>query len=111
MCQVQPADLFGQVRIHPEHFCDLRNRFTFVCILHHLFDIPLQKITLPESLARIGNRAFSGCRTLRQITFPAKLTGFGESPFEGCKELILSVYSGSPGEEFCKKNGLKHRVI
>ena len=27
------------------------------------------------------------------------------------KELILSVYSGSPGEEFCKKNGLKHRVI
>ena len=42
MRQVQSADLLRKVRIHPEFFCDFRNRFPFVNILHHLADILFQ---------------------------------------------------------------------
>ena len=44
----------------------------------------LQRITLPDSLKRIGDRAFFGCAGLKEITIPDGCEEIGESAFEGC---------------------------
>lgn len=47
----------------------------------------LETIELPDTIVRIGNSAFSGCRNLRQINVPNKVKYFGERVFNGCSSL------------------------
>ena len=47
----------------------------------------LTSITIPNTITKIGNWAFSYCRNLTSITIPASVTQIGINPFEGCEKL------------------------
>ena len=44
----------------------------------------LKQVTIPNSVAIIGNDAFRCCESLRKITLPPSLTTIGDNPFVGC---------------------------
>ena len=44
----------------------------------------LKQVTIPNSVAIIGNDAFRCCESLRKITIPSSLTMIGDNPFVGC---------------------------
>jgi hypothetical protein len=50
--------------------------------------------SVPETVRRIGARAFSLCRNLERLTLPEGVTEVGERAFEGCSSLI-SVTAGA----------------
>lgn len=50
-------------------------------------DWHLEKVTLPESLIRIGNNVFNDCRELKEINIPDGLLEIGISAFERCESL------------------------
>ncbi len=43
--------------------------------------------TIPNSVTRIGNYAFSGCRSLTSVTIPNSVTSIGERAFSYCSSL------------------------
>ena len=45
------------------------------------------EMCVPEGVASIGSRAFSGCMGLRSISLPSTLTSLGEAVFEHCQSL------------------------
>lgn len=47
----------------------------------------LVSINLPDSIKKIGDRAFSGCKNLEQINIPSNVVYFGEYVFNGCSAL------------------------
>lgn len=47
----------------------------------------LRRLRLPDSLRRLANRAFAGCRALKYLELPAGITELGERVFEGCGSL------------------------
>lgn len=42
------------------------------------------KITLPETIVRIGHKAFAACSSLKEINFPNSLSSIGNHAFDGC---------------------------
>lgn len=44
-------------------------------------------INLPNSIKKIGDSAFSGCRSLKQINIPSSVIYFGKYVFNGCSAL------------------------
>lgn len=52
-----------------------------------MHDIPLQTISLPIGLRRIGNWAFCGCGRLQSLTVPLTVTEIAESAFYECVSL------------------------
>ncbi|MBR1598134.1 MAG: leucine-rich repeat domain-containing protein [Lachnospiraceae bacterium] len=44
-------------------------------------------VTIPESVTRIGNRAFDGCDLLKKITISKNVSSIGTNPFTGCRQL------------------------
>ncbi|WP_302366793.1 leucine-rich repeat domain-containing protein [Brachyspira aalborgi] len=51
----------------------------------------LGKITLPDTVKKIGEKAFSGCYSLNSIRFPKNLQEIGESAFSSCSSLTLII--------------------
>lgn len=47
----------------------------------------LKKVTLPNSLTAIDDRAFENCRKLKQVKLPQNLKHIGSSAFAGCTSL------------------------
>ena len=47
----------------------------------------LQSVTIPDSVTKIGNRAFSWCRFLQSVTIPSSVTSIGDGAFELCCSL------------------------
>lgn len=47
----------------------------------------LASITLPDSIKKIGNSAFSGCKSLKQINIPSGVVYLGEYVFNGCSAI------------------------
>ena len=52
-----------------------------------LMDNPLQTISLPMGLRKIGKYAFSGCGRLHSLTVPLTVTELSENAFDGCASL------------------------
>ena len=46
-----------------------------------------EKLNLPSSLIKIGERAFEGCRSLIQISIPKSVNSIGPDAFSSCKKL------------------------
>ena len=44
--------------------------------------------TIPDTITKIDDFAFSGCKDLTDIVIPPSVTRIGDSAFEGCTELI-----------------------
>lgn len=53
----------------------------------------LVTVTLPDTLERIGNRAFHSCNSLALSSLPASLTTIGQSAFYGCDSLTVTTLS------------------
>lgn len=49
----------------------------------------LTDVILPETLTKIGKRAFSGCTSLANINFPLALASIGENAFYNCTSLAF----------------------
>jgi hypothetical protein len=64
---------------------------------------------IPESVTRIGENAFDGCRSLTNVTIPSSVTNIGDWAFGFCSELTdIKIPDGVPsiGENtfnFCSK--------
>ena len=50
-------------------------------------DIKATSYTIPDSVTSIGERAFSGCESLKNLVIPDSVTSIGDSAFEGCTSL------------------------
>ncbi|MBR2284055.1 MAG: leucine-rich repeat domain-containing protein [Ruminococcus sp.] len=80
----------------------------------------LERVQLPDSLQTIGEGAFLCCDSLKRVIVPAGTSSIGENAFgytedsEGTavkeEDFELSVYSGSEGLSYAKKNGLEYVV-
>ncbi len=75
----------------------------------------IESIELPDTIEKIGDRVFSGCRNLRQILIPNKVSYFGESVFSECDSLqhitIPESTSAIKKAMFCGCSSLKEFVI
>ena len=49
--------------------------------------IPVRRIVLPDTVARIGSAAFNACRELTEIILPKQLLFIGSRAFAGCSAL------------------------
>ncbi len=47
----------------------------------------MTELKLPNSLRKIGNRAFKGCKQLKEVELPSGLSEIPEECFSGCKSL------------------------
>lgn len=65
-------------------------------IASHAFDAceRLSRITLPSSVAFIGDMAFYGCTALGDITLPAGLQAIGDCAFEDCALTRITLPDG-----------------
>ena len=55
----------------------------------------LARLALPESLATVGDFAFSGCTRLKEMSFPSGLATVGASAFQDCSNLAALEFHGS----------------
>lgn len=47
----------------------------------------ITRVTLPKTITKIGNEAFSSCEALEEINFPEGLVEIGEAAFASCRKL------------------------
>ena len=67
-------------------------------------DASLEDVVIPEGVVSIGQRAFSGTG-LSHLTLPASLERIDENAFSGCDTMSVSAPEGSWAYEWALKNG------
>ncbi len=65
----------------------------------------IKTISLPNSLLRIGDLAFSGCTSLTEITIPASVEQIGDYAFLGCDSLT-SINVDPDNKFYSSENGV-----
>lgn len=51
----------------------------------------IEKVTLPNSIERIGNAAFQYCYSLKEVNMPSTLVGIGNQAFYDCNNLTSKI--------------------
>jgi hypothetical protein len=59
----------------------------------------LTSIEIPSSVTKIGDRAFSGCKSLTSIEIPDSVTEIGEHAFSDCTSLDPAKIRISPRKQ------------
>lgn len=54
---------------------------------HIIHEPTLEQVIIPDTVEKIGDKAFAGCTGLTQLNIPEKLTSIGDSAFAGCTGL------------------------
>lgn len=78
------------------------------------FNIMLDSVVLPETLLRIGNRAFEGQERLKEILIPDSVTWVGDRAFKDCtslQQVRLPAAASYIGEKCFQNSGLKELMI
>ena len=69
----------------------------------------IESYVIPSSVTNIGDRAFSGCRSLSEIVIPSSVTSIGNRAFSRCSSLkyisIPKSVIGLNGNPFAEWNG------
>lgn len=63
-------------------------------------NMPLETITIPNSVISIGNRAFSGCYGLREVTISENVTNIGNNVFQYCYNLTTVNWNAKKCADF-----------
>lgn len=66
----------------------------------------LRSVVLTENVTRIGWSAFFGCRNMDSIYIPSSVTAIEQHAFDYCHNLTIYGEKGSYAEEYAKKNEL-----
>lgn len=85
-----------------------------ICLFAFEHNSKLKTVTLPQSLKRIGNGAFSLCAKLEKINLPENLTYLGVGAFENCTKLEkINIPAGIEviNERAFESSGLKEVTI
>ncbi len=99
---------------------DYLNRITEVVIDKGITNLPdwtffgaanLSKITLPDSLEKIGELAFADCTKLKEIIIPESVNEIGQDAFQTNTITMLKVYSESFAAGYAKENKLNYTII
>lgn len=97
-------ETFKRTRVKLRHHCaeernlegNLWAERTYDGQLRELSGRYIEKLTLPDSVERIGNLAFYNCTALNQLVFGGSLTEIGSDAFMNCKKLHrMKVRCGS----------------
>lgn len=70
----------------------------------------ITSVTIPNSVRRIENYAFSGRTETERIFVPASVIFFGEDAFEYCPNLTLIVVPGSTAEGYARWHAIPYRL-
>ncbi|MGN0153843.1 MAG: leucine-rich repeat domain-containing protein [Lachnospiraceae bacterium] len=73
ICEILPCCFYA-----PNHYDDTSGMLT---------SSSMTSITIPDSVTKIGYRAFTGCLNLKQVRLPRLLTDLGRNCFNGCTSL------------------------
>mgnify|MGYP002527232078 CR=1 FL=1 len=57
--------------------------------------VNLKYVSLPDTLTRIGDQAFRGCKALEKLALPEALTEIGANAFLDCEGLKKASFAGS----------------
>ena len=68
----------------------------------------LRSIQLPAGIKAIGDWAFEGCRSLRRMIIPKSVNEIGYGAFEDCDALTLNVKQGSYAQGYAEKKGIPY---
>ncbi|MBR5344207.1 MAG: leucine-rich repeat domain-containing protein [Clostridia bacterium] len=68
----------------------------------------VSKITIPESVTEIGEKAFCNRYGLTSVTILPSVTAIGQDAFEGCSKLTLTVSKGSVAEQYAIDNNIPY---
>ena len=76
-------------------------------------DTDIKKVVLPNTINKIGEQAFCGCRSLQECVLPNQLTTIGDYAFAGCalKNIILPSELSSIGAGAFSGCGITHLYI
>ena len=71
----------------------------------------LIEVTIAEGTEAIEDLAFFGCTELRKITIPKSVAHIGERAFADCKKLTIHGKKGSAAEAYAKKQKIKFIAV
>ncbi|MCM1167593.1 MAG: leucine-rich repeat domain-containing protein [Ruminococcus sp.] len=67
----------------------------------------ITELVIPEGVAAIGTGAFYNCASLSKAVIPSSVKRIDSSAFDCCKNLTAVVVKGSYAERYCKENDIK----
>ena len=70
----------------------------------------LKKVTLSDTIKRLGQNAFEHNKTLNRINLPAGLSQIDDNCFYEDRSLVFDVVPDSYGEKYVINNGLKYEL-
>lgn len=68
----------------------------------------LTSITIPDSVMAIGDMAFSACTGLTSVTIPDSVMAIGLYAFSECPKLTVTVGHNSYALQYCKRNEIPY---
>lgn len=68
----------------------------------------LQKVTVPNSVIRIGNNVFQSCYNLNSVTVPVSVTEIGDEAFTLCSGLLVYVVPNSYAAKYAIEKSIKY---
>ncbi|MEG2814479.1 MAG: leucine-rich repeat protein, partial [Oscillospiraceae bacterium] len=69
------------------------------------YNTKITKVTIPDSVTRIGNGAFSECDSLQKIKIPNKVASIGDRTFYGC-EVLSNITVDAENPNFASTEGV-----
>ena len=71
----------------------------------------IESVVLEEGIKKIDKLAFANMITLTHITIPASVKKIGNNAFSGCPNLVICTAKGSCAEAYAKENSIKFELI